>query len=225
MTLRHGILLCLLFAAFANAAPSSKLQSKLIASLKSKNLVNVIIKFQEKTTAALHPATNFETREARINAIVENLKSLSYSSQQEAIGLIKSQSPFSTYKQFWISNELYVKGADVLIINQLASLANVEEIREEHIISLDHLEKDVKRQVEWNIERIEAPGAWQLDGGNNGTGAVVASIDTGVRRTHEALRDTYRESYGWFDPYGYCLRTVYVCMVNMTGWVYGCMME
>ncbi|CAG7717054.1 unnamed protein product, partial [Allacma fusca] len=36
--------------------------------------------------------------------------------------------------------------------------------------------------------------------GYRGEGAVVATIDTGVRGTHEALRDNYRRQNGWFDP-------------------------
>lgn len=51
--------------------------------------------------------------------------------------------------------------------------------------------------VEWGVARIGAPEAWAL--GVDGTGAVVASIDTGVDWTHPALRTRFR-GYNPSDP-------------------------
>jgi hypothetical protein len=50
----------------------------------------------------------------------------------------------------------------------------------------------------WGIERIGAPKVWA--DGNTGQGVIVASIDSGVRSTHEALRGNFRGAYGWYDP-------------------------
>jgi len=55
------------------------------------------------------------------------------------------------------------------------------------------------RVLEWGVEKVHGPAAWAA--GFTGEGVVVSSIDTGVRYTHVALRDGYREDYGWFDPY------------------------
>ncbi|WP_412094909.1 hypothetical protein, partial [Bacillus atrophaeus] len=41
--------------------------------------------------------------------------------------------------------------------------------------------------VEWNIDQIDAPKAWDL--GYDGTGTVVGSIDTGVEWDHPALKE------------------------------------
>jgi subtilisin family serine protease len=62
--------------------------------------------------------------------------------------------------------------------------------------------------VEWNVERVHAPEVW--DQGIDGTGIVVANIDTGVRWDHPALKEKYRgynpadpkhpdHEYNWFD--------------------------
>ncbi|MBO1911821.1 S8 family serine peptidase, partial [Microvirga sp. 3-52] len=61
--------------------------------------------------------------------------------------------------------------------------------------------------VEWNIERVKAPEVWDMD--IDGTGVVVASIDTGVEWDHPALKEKYRgyntetnevnHDFNWFD--------------------------
>lgn len=62
--------------------------------------------------------------------------------------------------------------------------------------------------VEWNIDQIDAPKAWDL--GYDGTGTVVGSIDTGVEWDHPALKEKYRgynpenpenpdHEMNWFD--------------------------
>jgi len=54
--------------------------------------------------------------------------------------------------------------------------------------------------AEWGINNINAPEAWEL--GFEGEGAVVATIDTGVRKSHESLDRNYVDNgYGWYDPY------------------------
>ncbi|USK33343.1 S8 family serine peptidase [Bacillus sp. F19] len=62
--------------------------------------------------------------------------------------------------------------------------------------------------VEWNIAKIDAPNVWKM--GFDGTGTVVASIDTGVQWDHPALKEKYRgynpanpdqpdHTFNWFD--------------------------
>ncbi|MFZ5916941.1 MAG: S8 family serine peptidase [Chloroflexota bacterium] len=51
--------------------------------------------------------------------------------------------------------------------------------------------------VEWNIERVRAPLAWNALG-LDGTGIVVANVDSGVDWLHPALQSRYRG----YDPHG-----------------------
>jgi bacillopeptidase F len=70
------------------------------------------------------------------------------------------------------------------------------------------ISKNKPASIEWNIERVGAPSAWEL--GVDGSGTVVASIDTGVQWDHPALKEKYRgfnpqnssepdNEYNWFD--------------------------
>src|SRR5699024_3419458 len=44
--------------------------------------------------------------------------------------------------------------------------------------------------IEWNVDRVNAPDAWAM--GVDGSGTVVASLDTGVQWDHPALKENYR---------------------------------
>jgi bacillopeptidase F len=54
---------------------------------------------------------------------------------------------------------------------------------------------------EWNIAAVGAPDLWSL--GFDGSGMVVASLDTGVDARHRDLGPRWRGGPGgWFDPHG-----------------------
>ncbi|ODM93518.1 Bacillopeptidase F [Orchesella cincta] len=53
---------------------------------------------------------------------------------------------------------------------------------------------------QWGVVKIQAPEAWQELGTLSGEGVIIATVDTGVRGTHEALKDNFVGEYGWFDP-------------------------
>ncbi|CAG7786561.1 unnamed protein product [Allacma fusca] len=52
--------------------------------------------------------------------------------------------------------------------------------------------------AQWGVDTVRAPAVHAL--GNEGEGVVVASIDTGVHGSHEALVNNFRSENGWYDP-------------------------
>lgn len=118
------------------------------------------------------------------------------------------------YKSYWIKNTLLVTNSDLTVLNGLLNFPEVEAIRARQEYQVYEPEKNASVQdngvnaIEPNLTHINADDAWAL--GYTGAGVVVASIDTGVRYTHDALVNQYRgnqggggftHNYNWFDPY------------------------
>ncbi len=117
------------------------------------------------------------------------------------------------YQSFWISNRILVKQSSQSIFINIQHLPFVKAITAVNQYILYEPEQvestETVNAIEPNIAHVLAPEAWAL--GFDGTGMVVANIDTGVRYTHDALKNAYRgndgagnysHDYNWFDPYG-----------------------
>jgi uncharacterized repeat protein (TIGR01451 family) len=148
-----------------------------------------------------------------------------YLEQQRAMGKVKDYTPY------WVFNGLAVT-SDLETLLALATRPEVRIIRADHKHQLQNLNfklqtSNVKRQtsnfqpptpniqspisnlqpVEWNVARVRADLVWQALG-VDGTGVVVASMDSGVDWQHPALMTKYRgyNSKGLPDHLGnwYC---------------------
>ncbi|PAV27584.1 peptidase S8, partial [Virgibacillus profundi] len=100
------------------------------------------------------------------------------------------------------------------VAEKIATFAEVEKILPNETRELfTTVSKNAKTpqseiaNVEWNVERVGAPAVWDM--GFDGTGTVVASIDTGVQWDHPALKEKYRgydaetgevdHDFNWYD--------------------------
>ncbi|CAK4767416.1 unnamed protein product [Aphanomyces euteiches] len=112
------------------------------------------------------------------------------------------------YKKTWIANSLTISDVDSDLANKLSNAAQVVQIDSIRLgqYKIPNVIKNDKPAVkpeaatpnQWGVETVGAPQIWKY---YNGSGVVVASIDTGVLITHEAIKAKYRSSKGWFDPY------------------------
>jgi subtilisin family serine protease len=191
--------LILALVALAAAAPSN-----LAKTLSTKGSANIIIKMAARTAPVLKSlnAPLITDRATRLNTVASALKAHATESQKNVIAALAGVE----HHVLWISNEVFVPAANAALVEKLAAIEGIAEIREEFVMHLDQPidikvipKSEMNPLAELGIERIQAHLVWsQL--GNNGAGAVVANIDTGVRGTHETLRNNFLGSYGWFDP-------------------------
>lgn len=123
------------------------------------------------------------------------------------------------YKSFWISNVVWAKG-DLTVLQAVAVLPEVAAVypigkgklqlppQEDASRSESPSSPDIALVLptpEPGIRKVNADQAWAL--GFEGQGVVVAGADTGVRWTHNALKNQYRgwngttadHNYNWHD--------------------------
>ncbi|ODM98663.1 Bacillopeptidase F [Orchesella cincta] len=185
---------------------SSKISSDLNSSLHTGEQLNIIVSMHGGTTSTLRRIEyqRISNRELRLNALHEALVANSEQSQRSLLKLLSSRNV--EFKSIWISNKVYVKNADREIVHLIATDPEVKCIDMEQIVPLHEpveskqTSAPLQDENQWGIVRIQAPEAWREPGTPNGSGVVVANIDTGVSPKHEALRDNFFGEYGWFDP-------------------------
>ncbi|WP_257840069.1 S8 family serine peptidase [Salipaludibacillus agaradhaerens] len=160
---------------------------------------------------------------AQRTAIVSELRATATESQVEVKDFLlkeKENGNVQEIESFYIVNALAVT-ANKETLEALESYAEIDKIlpnetRELHETTRTHVEDEnapselpqtSDPEVEWNIEQIEAPDVWEM--GIDGSGIVIASIDTGVEWDHPALINQYRgfdastgevnHEFNWFD--------------------------
>jgi subtilisin family serine protease len=105
----------------------------------------------------------------------------------------------STWRQFWIDNSLAVPSAPPELVARLRAHADVLDVTDDSAVFLSRQEEMAAPQSaasavapQDNIAALNTGPLWSA--GFTGQGVVVATIDSGVRWTHEAVVNNYRGS-------------------------------
>ncbi|HEY4602222.1 MAG TPA: S8 family serine peptidase [Cerasibacillus sp.] len=188
----------------------NKLSKKLLDEFKDDEYVRFMVKFKEtanvdkvaKTAKKQAQKANLSANRSLFmqrSAVVSELKATSHESQQDVKAFLEEQMNEGSVKDFhsyFIVNGMAVT-ATKEIAEKIAAFHEVEKILPDEKRQLHAATKTNEKaptakleNVEWNIERVKAPETWNL--GVDGTGTVVASLDTGVQWDHPALKEKYR---------------------------------
>ncbi|GAB9470895.1 hypothetical protein Gpo141_00008125 [Globisporangium polare] len=188
-------------------------------TLRQHGAVNLMITMKSSNRRALESVSDnegaFATRGAKIEHLVNTLEAHARESHGDVEKVLmqeaaSSQPLFARYEKFWIANQIYIEAASFELVEKLVQLSSIEEVREEEVSELEQLtsssgsssssagEDAGSTGVEWGVEQIGAPQLWAK--GFTGQGVVVGSIDSGVRVTHERLRDNFVGDHGWYAP-------------------------
>lgn len=143
-----------------------------------------------------------ESRDAQVTNMAHALQLASLASQAPVLAAL---APFNVQTEsYWLTNQIYVKGASPAMVHMLQGFGVIKEIYAEKQFPLipifnPAVGEEPKGPL-WNIKKIKAHKVWEK--GVKGKGVVVASIDTGVRWTHNSIKDNYvgTENFGWYDP-------------------------
>jgi subtilisin family serine protease len=149
--------------------------------------------------ADLSPAANLPTKAEKGRFVYETLLEKAQNTQEPILQWLGERS--IEYQSFYIVNAILVKGNRQLA-DTLAARADVARVEGNPIIHNDlpqrgpveqaPLQPGAPATIEPGIVYTHAPDVWAL--GFHGETIVVASADTGVRWTHNALKPHYR---GW----------------------------
>lgn len=212
MNIRYTLLLSALVV-LAGQANAARVDAGVHRTLRAQGTVNLIVTMQGKTDVTLEAfePENYATRTDKINALKNQLQADNVASTSETIALLSQESGtatplFTSYKNYWISNQVFIEAATIDLVQKLSALPSVRDVREEIVIDVEQPQYDndpVEATIElvgyeWGVSKVQAPQVWA--DGNIGQGVLVGSIDTGVRGTHTALSRNFAGNYSWFDP-------------------------
>ena len=171
-----------------------------------------------KQKADLSGAKALATKNEKGNYVYQRLTAHAASTQANVKQALAQRG--AQFKSFWISNVVWAKG-DVTVLQAVAALPEVAAVYPigKGALQLPPEENAAERSDSTNSPNIplvlptpepgiritNADDAWAL--GYEGQGVVVAGADTGVRWTHNALKNQYRgwngvtatHDYNWHD--------------------------
>ncbi|AZV52235.1 peptidase S8 [Bacillus pumilus] len=203
--------------AVSSKTTKAKISSRLMKQFQQDDKVTFLIKMKEQTNtqkvakeavsrAKKQKLTAAKTQYTKRSAVVSELRATSEETQQALLTYLQKEQKKKQVKEihsYYIVNGLAVTGTKE-VMEKVASFPEVDQVLPNETRQI-HRPVDLKTSkqkkqmkavdgVEWNISQVHAPEAWAL--GYDGTGTVVASIDTGVEWDHPALKEKYRG----FDP-------------------------
>lgn len=206
----------------------NKINKTLLAEFKEKEQVTFLVKFKEKADvkqvaqnaekkAVARKVTPYQKELMVRSTVISELKATAAKSQEHVLEFLDKmvqEGKAKDIKSFFIVNAVAVT-ATKDVMEKLATFPEVEKIlpnEERHLLpsSPERLGGALHNEIAntaWGIERIGAPEVWQM--GINGSGIVVAAIDTGVEWDHPALKEKYRgynpetgevdHEFAWYD--------------------------
>ncbi|WMM26777.1 S8 family serine peptidase [Tissierella sp. MB52-C2] len=204
---------------------ADKISAEVKEDIGNEHLVEILIYMGEQvdtekvahaTRSAVSSAmTPYQTKLEVRSAVVESLKDTAEMTQANVLKYLEQEMENGNVVEFTpyhIVNMVYVKATKEVIEN-LSYMPEVDKIYKNKTHTLENPEmsneiEPTANGVEWNVEKVKADQVWDL--GYDGTGIVVANIDSGVDWTHPALKNKWRgydpntgttnANGNWFDP-------------------------
>jgi len=218
-------------SAIKNTSVENKIDSKLIKQFKDQDQITFLLKFKDQVDTnrvaieATEKAKKQKLTEASTelqvrSAIVSTLRNTAMDTQTEVTDYLeqaKLKGEVKSVQSFYVVNAIAVT-ATKDVMNKLATYPEVAKILPNETRQIiTPIQPKVKTTnlnsstVEWGVEQVGAPQVWDM--GIDGTGIVVASIDSGVQWEHPALMEKYRgynpanpnqpdHQLNWFDAVG-----------------------
>lgn len=150
---------------------------------------DVIVRLKATTDGPLLGLHDQQMTRGGVHALL-----LEHASQNQARLIELLNGGQASYQSFWIENAIAVKGASDKLITELNMHDDVLSVDLDEHVFLPRLQRIATEESagdpQGNVAALNTAAMWKA--GYLGKGVVVASIDSGVRWTHEAVKANYR---------------------------------
>lgn len=209
----------------AEAANHAKLSSNLIEQFDKQEEVTFIVTFKDKVNSAKvaqeaelqASKANLSSEEAEVSkrtAVISALEASASNAQSNVIDFLEENS-VKDYQSYHITNAIVVTATED-IAKQIAKFPEVSKVLPNfEIENVDPQPQSKAAELSntsyllWNVDMVNPTPLWE--DGFDGTGIVIASLDSGAQWDHPAIRDSYRgydantgtvnHEGNFFDPY------------------------
>ncbi|MQM26928.1 S8 family serine peptidase [Glycomyces albidus] len=175
-----------------DALIEDKVAADLLALIETEGEAELWVRFEGAPDFS--PALAADTKTEKGAEAVAAAQEFADTSQKDVIDLLEQSGV--DYESYWGSNTVRAVGGKDLLAD-LVGIDTVDAIvpaPEYELIEPVPESGFGTTAAEWGVDAINAPDVWDL--GYDGTGVVVASIDTGVDYDHPALVNQYRGNNG-----------------------------
>ena len=177
---------------------AGEIDADLQQAMQAAGDVQFIVEFADQLDLSSFPGKG-QGRGVEKASLLWALREQADSSQAFALEMLKGRGA-KRLIQLWSINALAAT-ASPDAIEDLAALPEVSRIKLDATLTAPSPQPAGAATPEWNLDSIRAPELWVS--GYDGTGMVVASMDTGVDANHLDLINRWRGgSNSWFDPNG-----------------------
>jgi subtilisin family serine protease len=226
-----GILFLASYSLLLVFASPAQIQPAILSELEIQGSADVIVSLKVGTNKVLETVkANSNSRsldnspKARQNRLATVVSTLEHHAEVSQKNILNFLTEFIAAKKastdtegqaevesLWITNQIVVRSADSELITALAQFEEVKSFELNEIVAklvepYDPIPMNMEGlagmdRLTWGVQNVGAVRVWNMSDGNAGEGVIVAVIDTGVRGTHEAIKDNFLGQHGWLDPY------------------------
>lgn len=189
---------CLAATLSTSTAQAGAIGPDLQQAMLAGDDVTFIVQFKDQLDTDTFPGKG-KGKGVELASMLWALRNQADSSQAAAVELLKGKGA-KRLVQLWSINAL-AGTASPEAIEALAALPEVDGIKLDGTLAAPSPEPAAAATPEWNLNSIRASELWNV--GYDGSGTVVANMDTGVDVNHPDLAASWRSgNNSWFDPNG-----------------------